>query len=93
MSDLTTIASGLRFPEGPVAMPDGSVILVEIAAGRGPLPAPEPRLRRPEKTKVRPAQARAATIDKIPSPSRRILRVSMNETTFADSFAPQTLRL
>jgi gluconolactonase len=26
----TQIASGLRFPEGPVAMPDGSVILVEI---------------------------------------------------------------
>ncbi|MGH2669426.1 MAG: SMP-30/gluconolactonase/LRE family protein [bacterium] len=25
------IASGLQFPEGPVAMPDGSVILVEIA--------------------------------------------------------------
>ena len=25
------IASGLKFPEGPVAMPDGSVILVEIA--------------------------------------------------------------
>lgn len=25
------IASGLRFPEGPIAMPDGSVILVEIA--------------------------------------------------------------
>src|SRR5262249_13534242 len=24
------IASGLRFPEGPVSMPDGSVILVEI---------------------------------------------------------------
>jgi len=24
------ITSGLRFPEGPVAMPDGSVILVEI---------------------------------------------------------------
>src|SRR5690349_416925 len=24
------LASGLRFPEGPVAMPDGSVILVEI---------------------------------------------------------------
>ncbi|TPG22801.1 SMP-30/gluconolactonase/LRE family protein [Sphingomonas koreensis] len=31
---MTTVASGLRFPEGPVAMPDGSVILVEIAAGR-----------------------------------------------------------
>jgi gluconolactonase len=27
---LTRLASGLRFPEGPVAMPDGSVILVEI---------------------------------------------------------------
>lgn len=24
------IASGLRFPEGPIAMPDGSVVLVEI---------------------------------------------------------------
>ena len=27
------MASGLRFPEGPVAMPDGSVILVEIERG------------------------------------------------------------
>ena len=27
---VTQITSGLRFPEGPVAMPDGSVILVEI---------------------------------------------------------------
>lgn len=27
------IAEGLRFPEGPVAMADGSVILVEIASG------------------------------------------------------------
>jgi gluconolactonase len=26
------MASGLRFPEGPVAMPDGSIILTEIAA-------------------------------------------------------------
>lgn len=31
--DLTTIATGLRFPEGPIAMPDGSVVLVEIARG------------------------------------------------------------
>ena len=30
MPDITEIASGLRFPEGPIAMPDGSVILVEI---------------------------------------------------------------
>ena len=28
------IATGLRFPEGPVAMDDGSVIVVEMAAGR-----------------------------------------------------------
>ncbi len=27
---IRTIATGLRFPEGPIAMPDGSVILVEI---------------------------------------------------------------
>ncbi len=28
------IATGLRFPEGPIAMPDGSVLVVEIAGGR-----------------------------------------------------------
>jgi gluconolactonase len=28
--EVRQIASGLRFPEGPVAMPDGSVVLVEI---------------------------------------------------------------
>ena len=27
---ITQLAGGLRFPEGPIAMPDGSVILVEI---------------------------------------------------------------
>ena len=31
---LTTLAEGLRFPEGPVVMPDGTIALVEIAAGR-----------------------------------------------------------
>ena len=30
MTDVTTIATGLQFPEGPVAMPNGSVLLVEI---------------------------------------------------------------
>ena len=30
----TVLAQGLRFPEGPVAMADGSVIVTEIAAGR-----------------------------------------------------------
>ncbi len=33
MTGFREIASGLLFPEGPVAMPDGSVILVEIARG------------------------------------------------------------
>lgn len=28
------LATGLRFPEGPVAMEDGSVVVVEIAAGK-----------------------------------------------------------
>ena len=34
MTGMREIADGLRFPEGPVAMPDGSVIVVEIAAAR-----------------------------------------------------------
>jgi gluconolactonase len=29
----TTVATGLRFPEGPVALDDGSVLVVEIARG------------------------------------------------------------
>lgn len=34
MSNMELVADGLGFPEGPIAMPDGSVILVEIARGR-----------------------------------------------------------
>ena len=34
MAELREIASGLRFPEGPVALPDGDVLVCEIAAGR-----------------------------------------------------------
>ena len=34
MSNFELVADGLRFPEGPVAMDDGSIILVEIAEGR-----------------------------------------------------------
>jgi hypothetical protein len=29
--EFTTIATDLGFPEGPIYMPDGSLILVEIA--------------------------------------------------------------
>ena len=31
--DICTLAEGLDFPEGPVALGDGSVLLVEIFAG------------------------------------------------------------
>ncbi len=31
--NIRTIATGLRFPEGPIAIADGSIILVEIARG------------------------------------------------------------
>src|SRR4029450_9467972 len=34
MAEWTEIASGLEFPEGPVAMPDGSVVLVEMLGPR-----------------------------------------------------------
>tara|TARA_Y100001970_G_scaffold182765_1_gene222263 strand:+ start:5055 stop:5957 length:903 start_codon:yes stop_codon:yes gene_type:complete len=33
MSNYEIVASGLEFPEGPVVMPDGSIILVEIKRG------------------------------------------------------------
>jgi len=33
MTDMKVLATGLRFPEGPVALKDGSVALVEIARG------------------------------------------------------------
>jgi len=31
--DFEVIAEGLQFPEGPIVMPDGSIVLVEIARG------------------------------------------------------------
>jgi gluconolactonase len=34
MADLEEVASGLKFPEGPIAMPDGTVILVEMFGPR-----------------------------------------------------------
>lgn len=40
-SDLTVLAEGLGFPEGPVALSDGSVLLVEIAAGNLTRVAPD----------------------------------------------------
>ncbi|WP_375393597.1 hypothetical protein [uncultured Sphingomonas sp.] len=60
MAEWTTKVKGLRFPEGPVAMPDGSIILVEIAAGRITRVHPDGTIatvrtrRRPERTRDRP---------------------------------------
>src|ERR1700719_4367064 len=34
MSNVRVLATGLEFPEGPVVMPDGSVVLVEIRGQR-----------------------------------------------------------
>lgn len=34
MPEFELVADGLRFPEGPVVMPDGSVVVVEIEPGR-----------------------------------------------------------
>jgi gluconolactonase len=33
MTEIRTIATGLQFPEGPIALADGSILLVEIARG------------------------------------------------------------
>jgi gluconolactonase len=34
LQQVEVLADGLAFPEGPVAMPDGSVVVVEVAAGK-----------------------------------------------------------
>ena len=39
-----TLTDQLRFPEGPIALADGSVIVVEIAAGRLTRVHPDGRL-------------------------------------------------
>jgi gluconolactonase len=44
MSEPREIATGLRFPEGPVAMDDGSVLLVEIARGTLSRVSPEGKI-------------------------------------------------
>lgn len=41
MADIRVVASGLGFPEGPVAMADGSVILGEISAAKVTRVAPD----------------------------------------------------
>lgn len=43
MSEVRIVAAGLKFPEGPVAMPDGSVLVTEIAGGTLTRVSPEGR--------------------------------------------------
>jgi gluconolactonase len=43
MPTIREVARGLKFPEGPIAMPDGSILLVEIAAGTLTRVAPDGR--------------------------------------------------
>ena len=45
MSEIREVATGLQFPEGPIAMPNGDVILVEIARGTQAASSPVARLR------------------------------------------------
>ena len=33
MAEIRDVTAGLQFPEGPIAMDDGSVVLVEIKRG------------------------------------------------------------
>jgi len=56
--NFTEITSGLRFPEGPIAMPDGSVIVVEMFG---------PRITRvhPDGTKISALTARAASKEQV----------------------------
>ena len=41
MAEVRDVCAGLKFPEGPVAMPDGSVVLVEIGRGTVTRVAPD----------------------------------------------------
>jgi gluconolactonase len=44
VNDVKLIAEGLQFPEGPIAMPDGSVIVVEIKRGTLSRVSPDGRI-------------------------------------------------
>jgi len=45
MAELREIASGLEFPEGPIALPDGSLLVVEIKRGTLTRVTPDGKLR------------------------------------------------
>ena len=73
MSNVRVIATGLEFPEGPVVMPDGSVVLVEI--------------RRQTLTRVYP-DGRKEIIAKIPGgPNGAALGAGRQDVPFATTAA------
>src|SRR3569832_1552071 len=43
MVDVKVVAEGLRFPEGPVVLEDGTIAVVEIARGTGTRVGPDGR--------------------------------------------------
>ena len=74
------IASGLQFPEGPVAMHDGSVVLVEIARGTLSRVLPDGTRARRRRPRRRPERRRAS------GPTAR----STSATTAASAGAPRS---
>ena len=67
MAEIRIIADGLRFPEGPVAMADGSVVLGEIAGAAG---HPRRPRRRQDRRSAMPAAVRTVVAHR---PRRRAL--------------------
>ena len=81
---MKTLASGLRFPEGPIAMPDGSVLVVEIGAGRLGASPPDGRVLlvadtgRPERRRHRPRRQGATCATTAASPGTPIRTASLD---------------
>ncbi len=71
--DIELVTEGLRFPEGPIAMADGSVILTEIEGQV--LTRVRPAARVAHKTASRAAKARRKTSSMRTSRKSRINRV------------------
>ena len=54
MAEMRLITDGLKFPEGPIAMKDGSVVLVEIQSGHLTRVAEDGKITRIAETKGGP---------------------------------------
>ncbi len=84
MSELRVVATGLRFPEGPVAMPDGSIVLVEIERQTVTRVLPDGRAGdRPDRR--RPERPRGRT-------GRRVLRLQQRRVPVAAGDEPAPSR-